>query len=66
MPLHQDAQLFTQVFGTEPITTIELPGNLSLDTIISALITAACNCFTMQIQVQPLSLSEWAEITAKL
>jgi lipoate-protein ligase A len=66
MPLQQDAQLFTQVFGTEPTTTIELPGNLSLDTIISALITAACNCFTMQIQVQPLSLSEWGEITAKL
>ncbi len=66
MPLEQDPQLFTQVFGAEPTTNIEIPDNLSVDKIISALITAACNCFTMQIQVQPLSLSEWAEITAKL
>ncbi|WP_107805934.1 lipoate--protein ligase family protein [Nodularia spumigena] len=63
--LQPDAELFTQVFGKESFTSIQLPENLSLDQIIAALITAACDCFAIQIEVQPLSQSEWDEILAK-
>jgi lipoate-protein ligase A len=64
--LQPDAELFTQVFGAESFTSIQLPPNLSLDQIIAALITAASDCFAMQIEVQPLSQSEWEEILAQV
>ncbi|MBD2386508.1 lipoate--protein ligase family protein [Cylindrospermum sp. FACHB-282] len=60
--LNPDADLFRQVFGTESFTTAQLPPNLDRDTAMNALIAAACDRFTMQIEVQPLSPSEWEAI----
>jgi lipoate-protein ligase A len=66
MRLQPDAALFAQVFNTESLTTALIPQNLSLEKIIAALIAAACDCFVMQIEVQPLSQFEWEAILAKL
>lgn len=63
--LQPDTELFDQVFGTESFTTVQLPQSLSVEKIIAALITAASNCFDMQIEVKPLLQSEWEEILAK-
>jgi lipoate-protein ligase A len=61
--LQPDAELFTQVFGEESLPTMELPGNLSLDKIITALINAACDCFAIKkIEPKPLSPDEWARV----
>lgn len=64
--LQPDAKLFAQVFGAESFTTVQLPQSLSVEKIIADLITAASDCFNMQIELQPLSPSEWEEILAKL
>ncbi|MBH8574836.1 lipoate--protein ligase family protein [Nostocaceae cyanobacterium CENA369] len=64
MRLQPNAELFTQVFGTESFTNVQLPQSLSVEKIVAALIAAASNCFAMQIEVQPLSPSEWDEILA--
>ncbi|YAF98751.1 MAG: lipoate--protein ligase family protein [Nodularia sp. CChRGM 3473] len=66
MRLQPDAALFAQVFNTESLTTVQIPQSLSLEKIIAALIAAACDCFVMQIEVQPLSQSEWEAIFAAL
>ncbi|ABA23948.1 Biotin/lipoate A/B protein ligase [Trichormus variabilis ATCC 29413] len=58
--LQPDTKLFAQVFGVEDFNPIKF--NLSVDDIISALITAANNCFNIQLETQPLSPSEWDEI----
>ncbi|MEH1934993.1 MAG: biotin/lipoate A/B protein ligase family protein [Nostoc sp.] len=63
--LRSDAELFYQVFGAESFTNVQLPQNLSIETIIAALITAASDCFDMQIEVKPLSQSEWEAILAE-
>jgi lipoate---protein ligase len=62
--LNQDAELFAQVFGAESLTTVQLPQNLSMEKIIAALIASACDCFGMEIKMQPLSPSEWQAISA--
>ncbi|MEA5567975.1 biotin/lipoate A/B protein ligase family protein [Anabaena sp. UHCC 0399] len=62
MRLQPDAELFTQVFGGESFQPVQLSPSLSLDTIMTALTHAARDCFDMEIQVQPLCLSEWDEI----
>ena len=62
--LQPDAELFTQVFGAESFTTVQLPQSLSVEKIIAALVAAASNCFDMQLEVQPLSQSEWEAILA--
>ncbi|MBW4425594.1 MAG: lipoate--protein ligase family protein [Nostoc desertorum CM1-VF14] len=62
--LQPDAELFAQVFGAESFTTVQLPQSLSVEKIIAALITAASDCFDMQIELKPLSQSEWEEILA--
>ncbi|MEH1909333.1 MAG: biotin/lipoate A/B protein ligase family protein [Nostoc sp.] len=62
--LRSDAQLFTQVFGAESFTNVQLPQSLSIEKIIAALVAAASNYFDMQIEVQPLSQSEWEKILA--
>ncbi|MEJ6484577.1 biotin/lipoate A/B protein ligase family protein [Nostoc punctiforme UO1] len=64
--LQPDAELFAQVFGAESFTTVQLPQSLSVEKIIADLITAASDCFNMQIELQPLSPAEWEEILAKL
>jgi lipoate---protein ligase len=63
--LQPDAELFAQVFGAESFTTVQLPQNLSVEKIIADLVTAASDCFGMQIELQPLSPFEWQEILAK-
>ncbi len=62
MGLHPDNHLFTQVFGTEPKGNIQLPTHLTIEKIITALITAAQDCLAMELQVQPLSQEEWRVI----
>jgi lipoate-protein ligase A len=62
--LQPDAELFAQVFGKESFTTVQLPQNLDMEKIIAALIAAASNCFGIQLEVQPLSQSEWETILA--
>jgi lipoate---protein ligase len=63
--LQPDAELFTQAFGAESFTTVQLPQNLSVEKIIADLVAAASDCFDMQIEVKPLSPFEWQEILAK-
>jgi lipoate-protein ligase A len=62
MQLKPDRALFTQVFGTEissPPTTI---ADISISTIIDALVKAAQDCFKINVRVQPLTTNEWKEI----
>ncbi|NMG06675.1 biotin/lipoate A/B protein ligase family protein [Brasilonema sp. UFV-L1] len=60
--LHPSAELFTQVFGTESFSSVQLPQNLDIEKIMTALIAAAEDCFGMRLEVQPLSESEWQAI----
>ncbi len=60
--LNPDAELFRQVFGVDLGSNLDLPENLDQEKIINALITSACECFGMEIKVQPLSRTEWEEI----
>lgn len=60
--LQPNAELFTQVFGTESFSPVQLPQNLDIEKIIAALIAAAEDCFGMELKVQPLSESEWEGI----
>lgn len=62
--LQPDAELFTQVFGAESFTNVELHQSLTVDKIIAALVTAASHCFDMQTELQPLSQSELEAILA--
>ncbi|MEH2162360.1 MAG: biotin/lipoate A/B protein ligase family protein [Nostoc sp.] len=62
MRLQPNAELFAQVFGAESFTTVQLPQNLSIENIIADLVTAASDCFDVQIELEPLSPSEWEEI----
>ncbi|MBD2346133.1 lipoate--protein ligase family protein [Anabaena subtropica] len=63
MRLQPDAELFAQVFGAESFTPVQL--NLSVEQIMTALTTAASDCFEMQLELQPLSQFEWDEIQAQ-
>jgi lipoate---protein ligase len=63
--LQPNAELFAKVFGAESFTTLQLPQNLSVEKIIAALVAAASDCFDMQIELKPLSQSEWEAILAK-
>lgn len=62
MRLQPNAELFAQVFGGESFTSVELPQSLNIEKIIAALVAAAIHCFDMQIELQPLSPSEWQAI----
>ncbi|KAB8330409.1 lipoate--protein ligase family protein [Scytonema tolypothrichoides VB-61278] len=59
------AELFTQVFGTESFSPVQLPQNLDIEKIMTALMTAAEDCFGMELKVQPLCESEWEAILAQ-
>mgnify|MGYP003493195418 CR=1 FL=1 len=65
MRLQPDFDLFFQVFGEQLIPMI-LPlsqgVNDSIETVIEALSAAACHCFEIDLNVQPLSEEEWVEI----
>jgi lipoate---protein ligase len=66
MRLQPDASLFFQVFG-EQLIPVKLPlsegVNDSLETVIAALSAAACRCFKIDLEVQPLSAEEWESIS---
>jgi lipoate-protein ligase A len=63
--LQPNAELFAAVFGAESFTSVQLPQNLSMETIIAALVAAAIDCFNIQLVLQPLSEDEWKQILAK-
>ncbi|WP_066424468.1 biotin/lipoate A/B protein ligase family protein [Anabaena sp. 4-3] len=62
MRLQPDAELFTQVFGGETFQPVQLPPSLTVDQIITALTAAARDCFDIEMEIQPLCLSEWDDI----
>jgi lipoate---protein ligase len=65
MRLQPDFDLFSQVFG-EQLIPVKLPlsegVNDAIKTVIEALSVAACRCFEIELNVQPLSEEEWLEI----
>lgn len=63
--LQPNAELFAAVFGAESFTSVQLPENLTIETIIAALVAAAIDCFNIQLVLQPLSEDEWKQILAK-
>jgi lipoate---protein ligase len=63
--LQPNAELFATVFGAEAFTSVQLPQNLTMETIIAALVAAAIDCFNIQLVLQPLSEDEWKQILAK-
>ena len=65
MPLLTDAALFQQVFegtSTLPTLPLALPRETIIETVMTALIAAAGECFAANLQVQPLSDSEWEAV----
>jgi lipoate-protein ligase A len=63
--LQPNAQLFATVFGAESFTSVQLPQNLTMESIIAALVAAAIDCFNIQLVLQPLSEDECKQILAK-
>ena len=65
MRLQPDVSLFSQVFGEELIP-VQLPlsegGDDLMATVIEVLSAAACRCFEIELEVQPLSEEEWQAI----
>ncbi|MBO3460336.1 lipoate--protein ligase family protein [Aetokthonos hydrillicola Thurmond2011] len=57
--LEPNQELFAQVFGSESFTPIQLPQNLTIEKIITALTAAIVDCFNIQLVEQPLSEHEW-------
>ncbi|MFM6246512.1 MAG: lipoate--protein ligase family protein, partial [Dolichospermum sp.] len=62
--LNPDVDLFLKVFNQEFFHPIQLPKSINQETIMKALIAAACDCFAMEIEVIPLSEDEWNLILA--
>jgi lipoate-protein ligase A len=65
MPLLTDAAFYQQVFeGTPTLPTLPLalPKEAIIETVMMALIAAAGKCFAADLQVQPLSDSEWEAV----
>ncbi|MBD2196723.1 MULTISPECIES: lipoate--protein ligase family protein [Calothrix] len=60
--LHQDAELFSQIFDAESWTQVQLPPSLTEEVIMTALMAAASHCFDIELIVEPLSQLEWEEI----
>jgi lipoate---protein ligase len=65
MRLQPDVTLFSEVFG-EQLIPVNLPlsggGNDLIETVIDVLKAAACRCFEIGLNVQPLSDREWQDI----
>ncbi|TAG88866.1 MAG: lipoate--protein ligase family protein [Oscillatoriales cyanobacterium] len=63
--LQPDVSLFSEVFG-EQLIPVNLPlsggGNDLIETVVQALTVAACRCFEIELNVQPLSDQEWQDI----
>lgn len=75
MRLCPDPGLFEQVFGVS-LGSIQLPWGAdapdqarslpAVNSIMDALVSAACECFDIQLVIQPLSEQEWAAIRKTL
>lgn len=65
MRLAPNRELFGQVFGEEIYQPINLP-LVEPTAVVEALTTAASNCFNIQLEVQPLSATEWEAISSFL
>jgi len=64
MQLNPDPKLWMQVFGCSPEGTLgQQP--IAEAQVIQSLISSATRCFDAQLQVQPLSSSEWQVVAAK-
>lgn len=65
MRLQPDLDFFCEVFG-EQLIPVNLPlcevGNDLIQTVVEVLSAAACRCFEIDLEVQPLSEEEWREI----
>ncbi|NJK66403.1 MAG: lipoate--protein ligase family protein [Microcoleus sp. CSU_2_2] len=65
MRLRSDIGLFYEVFGEE-LVPVQLPflggKNEVIESAIEALSAAACGCFGIDLEVQPLSEEEWENI----
>jgi lipoate---protein ligase len=62
--LQPNAELFATVFGAEAFSSVQLLQNLTMETIIAALVAAAIDCFNIELVLQPLSEDEWKQILA--
>ncbi|TRU71945.1 MAG: lipoate--protein ligase family protein [Microcystis viridis Mv_BB_P_19951000_S69] len=62
MVLEQDNSLFEQVFASSAPQKLNLAPDLTLETIIATLKTAAEECFDCQLLEQPLGDWEWQSI----
>lgn len=65
--LNPDPALYQQVFGHSLNfggCPLSLQGTERLNTVMSALVTAAERCYGVQLVTQPLTAAEWTEITA--
>jgi lipoate---protein ligase len=64
MPLHMDADLFRQVFGSEPALPqfADCRHSVGRQSVIAALIQAAQVCFGIEFQESALSPAEWQAI----
>ncbi|MGG6270449.1 lipoate--protein ligase family protein [Leptolyngbya sp. AN03gr2] len=63
MQIQSDAQLFEQVFG-QKMEFLKVES--SIDKIINTLIQSARDCFEIDLQTEPLTESEWQEISQLL
>lgn len=61
MRLNPDVKLFAEVFGDEEFNLPKL--DISIDTVINALINSAKESFRIDLITQPLTEQEWNEIT---
>ena len=64
MRLNPDPDLFAKVFNQEFSHPIQFSATINQETIINALITAACDYFNIKIELKPLSVDEWNMILA--
>lgn len=62
--LEPDAELFKQVFGDEAFSPLKLPV-VQVEQVIEALTRAASDRFGGQLELEPLSATEWQAILAQ-
>lgn len=62
--LEPDAELFEQVFGDEGFSELKLPV-VQVERVIEALTRAASDRFGGQLEIEPLSATEWEAILAQ-
>lgn len=61
MRLNQDKDLFARVFEVSEVCSFVMD-NYNLENIINIFMKAAIDCFEIELEMQPLSDSEWEEI----